>query len=362
MIGQAFRLHKRQLPAKIAFTGATSPARTTMKLCLLFALLLAALLPGAGDPKDAPPAKPRSADYRQVRDKARAWFDRLNVDSVDLLKHGVKGKKKLAEILDVYLSFYRNGADAGDRKKILARVEVLIDQTRRREYHNLSTCGETEFTENSMSYLRVAWLMKLFGLDIQSYLSEVRVILPRLDEHLKRRGPWQRAMFGEYYDRFGLAKPEVLRAAPPLSEGVISRRVPVDRIDDNACYDLTHEVFVAFDYGFQKTQKVLVAADLAYAREVLPALIDRYRAKKNPDLLAELTSCVTYLGWHSDPRYLTGIDFLLDHQNPSGTWGDYEQYRSTYREYLEQQVYLHTTMVVMESLTEAFEGDWPAAR
>ncbi len=327
----------------------------------LLALALAALPGAASDPAEGRPAGPRQDDYRGVREKARAWFDRLEVDSVDLLKHGVKGKKKLAEILDVYLSFHRNASDPAGKKEVLRRVEGLVEQTKRREYHDLARCPDKEFTENSMSYLRVAWLMKLFGLDIGSYLEEIRAVKPRLDEHLQKRGPWQRAMFAEYYDRFGLAKPGSLPAAP-LTAGVISRRLPLDRFDDNACYDLTHEVFVAFDYGFSKTQKVLSTGDLAYAREVLPRLVDRYRTRGNPDLAAELVSCMTYLGWRSDEAYRRGIDFLLDRQNPDGTWGDYERFRPSYGRYLEQEVYLHTTMVVMEALTEAYEGDWPEAK
>ena len=328
-----------------------------MSLCLVFSLL--ALLHGDAAPVDGRPAKPRSDDYRRVREKARAWFDHLTVDCADLQEHGVKGKKKLAEILDVYLSFHRNSSDPKDRQMVFDRVVELTEQTTRAEYHNLAGAPDKEFTENSMSYLRVAWLMKLLGLDIKGYLDEVRAIKPRLDEHMKQRGPWQRAMFAEYYDRFGLPKPEAILATP-LAQGVISRRLPLDRFDDNASYDLTHEVFVAFDYGFQKTQKVLAAGDLAYARETLPRLIDRYRERKNPDLLAEFVSCVTYLGWHSDPSYRRGIDYLLDHQNPDGTWGDYERYRARYGRYLDQEVYLHTTMVVMEALAEAYEGDWPA--
>jgi uncharacterized protein DUF6895 len=320
---------------------------------------LIALFPAADPPAESRPAKPRSDDYRRVREKARAWFDHLDVDCADLQKHGVKGKKKLAEILDVYLSFHRSASDPRERQKVLDRVAGLVEQTGSPEYHNLAGVPDKEFTENSMSYLRVVWLMKLLGLDTTGYLDEVRAIKPRLDEHMKKRGPWQRAMFAEYYDRFGLAKPEALRSTP-LAQGVISRRLPLDRFDDNASYDLTHEVFVAFDYGFQKTQKVLAAGDLAYAREVLPRLIDRYRERKNPDLLAEFVSCVTYLGWHADPSYRRGIDYLLDHQNPDGTWGDYERHRATYGRYLDQEVYLHTTMVVTEALIEAYEGDWPA--
>src|SRR5262245_25685673 len=242
-----------------------------MNHCLCIWLALAALPHGAPAAEEARPVKPREDDYRRVREKARAWLDRLDVDCADLQSHGVKGKKKLAEILDVYLCFQRTAADADDRKKVAEKVEELVEQTRHHEYHDLAGVPDDVFTQNSMSYLRVAWLMKLLGLDIKDYLDEVRAIKPRLDEHLKKRGPWQRAMFAEYYDRFGLSKPEVLLSTP-LSQGVISRRLPIDQFNDNASYDLTHEVFVAFDYGFQKTQKVLSAGDLAYAKDILPRL------------------------------------------------------------------------------------------
>src|SRR5688572_26723628 len=44
-------------------------------------------------------ALPRADDYQRAKARARAWFDRLEVDPVALLEAGIKGKKKLAEIL-----------------------------------------------------------------------------------------------------------------------------------------------------------------------------------------------------------------------------------------------------------------------
>src|SRR5688572_2643997 len=62
------------------------------------------------DPSPEPPravstggAKVRLSDYHAARTRARVWLDALEVDPVDLMKHGIKGKKKLAEILDCYL-------------------------------------------------------------------------------------------------------------------------------------------------------------------------------------------------------------------------------------------------------------------
>ncbi|UCG33592.1 MAG: hypothetical protein JSU68_02955, partial [Phycisphaerales bacterium] len=126
-------------------------------------------------------------------------------------------------------------------------------------------------------------------------------------------------------------------------------------------YDLTHEVFVAFNYGLQRTQDHFGPEELAYTREVLPALVRRYVNENNPDLTAEMISCMTYLGYHGDDAYREGLDYLLDSQNANGTWGDYERYRPYYGRYLDQHVYLHTTMVACRALMEAYEGNWASA-
>lgn len=309
----------------------------------------------------APPVEAQRAAYLRAKAAARAWLDRLEVDCADLQRHNVKGKKKLAEILDAYLSLYRHAPDAAEREGIRKRVEALTQQTRRPEYHNLRDCPEAELTQNSMSYLRVLVLMDEFGLDTNAYREEVRRAKPRLDAHIEKRGPWQRAMFREYYDKLGLELPPVLTGTPPMEEGVISRRAPVAEIDDRAAYDLTHEVFVAFHYGLERKQTKFGPADLEYARWVFPALVARYVERRNPDLVGELVSCMTYLGWRSDPACRRGIEYLLASQNLDGSWGSYERHRPTYGKYLEQHVYLHTTMVVLDALIHVFEGNWDRA-
>ncbi|MCH9002623.1 MAG: hypothetical protein IIC02_08620, partial [Planctomycetes bacterium] len=175
--------------------------------------------------------KPRYQDYLQARHKARAWFDDLEVDSVELLKHRIKGKKKVAEILGVYMHFLNHTKEPQEIAHIADRVKRLVGQTAGPEYHNMGTCGERELIQNSMSYFRVMWLMREFGLDISSYLEEVRKIKPRIDDHFKKRGPWQKAMFAQYYDRFGLEKPPILRGVNAMKQGVIARRLAADRYD-----------------------------------------------------------------------------------------------------------------------------------
>jgi hypothetical protein len=300
------------------------------------------------------------ADYLKVKEKARKWLDGLQVNCAELIQNNVKGKKKLTEILDAYLSLFRLAKDPAEKEGIRRRVDELTLQTKTAEYHNMASCPDEEFKENSMSYLRTAVLMEELGLDTSHYLREILAVKPRMDAHFETRGPWQRAMFAEYYDKFGLEKPPLLQGIP-MEAGIISQRIPLEKYNNNMTYDLTHEVFVAFHYGLKRKQDRFSAADLAYAKDMLPKLTLRYLGRKDPDLVAELTSCMTYLGWHSDPAYRQGIEYLLGVQNSSGTWGNYERYREKYGKYLEHHVYLHTTMVVLESLTEAFEGGWEPA-
>ena len=299
--------------------------------------------------------RPRWIDYLGLKHKAWAWFDQLEVDPVELLEHGVKGKKKLAEILAAYLTLYQHTTDATARDRIQQRVAQLARHTQRPEYHDMWVNSETEFLQNSMSYFRVLWLLDHLGQDTTAYRQRLLAVQPRMDEHLKRRGPWQQAMFAEYYTRFGLGKPPGLSAA---LEGVVTRRLPLAQYDRDKAYHLTHEVFVAFDYGLRRTQSHFTAEDLAYIRMVLPVLAEASRRQNDQDLLAETLMGMTYLGWHTEPVYCQGIDHLLDSQNPNGTWGNYEALRHAGVPYLDHRVYLHTTQVVLQALSAVYEGGW----
>jgi hypothetical protein len=223
------------------------------------------------------------------------------------------------------------------------------------------TNSDIEFRQNRMSYLRILWLLEYIGLDTTDYRQNLHAIKPRLDTDLPKSGPWHQIVFTKYYDAFELEKPQVLSTAP-LQRGLIAQRLPLQHYDRIRTYHLTHEVFAVFEYGFRQTQNVLTPGDSAYLRDILPALIKRARHEHNADLLAELLSCMTYLGWHSAPGYRQGLTYLLDHQNPTGTWGsNYESRRKRYGKYLDQNLYLHTTLVVIRALIEAYEGRWPTS-
>lgn len=302
--------------------------------------------------QQAPSYRVRRLDYERAIQRARSWLDQLEVDTVELTQNGVKGKKKLGEILAVYWNFYMYSKNPEDRARILNRVEMLTEQVNTPEYNNMLTASDTEFKQNSMSFLRVLWIMEKFGLDTRQYHEELGVVKPRMDEHFKIRGSWQRAMFASYYDRFDLEKPPVLLSASQ-GEGAVARRTPPTSFSRRIGYQLTHEVFVAYDYGNLRTQNRFDADDLAYLKDALPHLVEYCIEKRDPDVLAEAISSMTFLGFTDHPGYLEGINYLLDTQNPDGTWGRYS--RQGYGKYVDQHLYLHTTAAAAKALLTVFE-------
>jgi hypothetical protein len=302
------------------------------------------------------------AEYKRDLARGRAFLDGIEVDPVALRAHGIKGKKKLVEALDAYYRFYQIEADPG-RGQVLARVEKLVAVTRTAAYHDMRTVSDHQFKEDATSYLRAALLIDRMGLDDARYRSEIRAAQGRLDAHLKERGPHQRRAFHGYYQHFGLTEPFPLGLA--LEGGLIAKHPDPLTLPRADAYALTHEVFAAYDFGdgidqdrcsdgggcerrFDETERV-------YLRSALSRLVGLWQGRGDPDLVAELLSCMRYLGDVDQPEYRTGLAYLLASQNSEGTWGTYESLRTRFGDYVRQGFYLHTVMVVLDALTLAFE-------
>ena len=274
-------------------------------------------------------------------------------------ENDVQGIKKLAEILDAYLVLAVTAMDAEERAIIVGRAARLAAQTDTEEYHTLAISSRADLQGNAMSYFRVAWVMDRLGLDTSGYRRRLKSLKPRMDELLAQHPDYKLEMFTRFYDHFAMAKPAALRRT--YSQGVIERRAPLTAYDDaKVGYELTHLVFYAYDYGYQPTQTRFEAGDLDYVVQTVPELIRESIRVNYPDLLAELLSCMTYVGRKDHAVAQQATDYLLTHQNANGTWGSYEVLRPRYGAYLEHQWYLHTTLVSLRSLAEIFEGDWPS--
>ncbi len=296
--------------------------------------------------------------YENAIAQARKWLDTLEVDPIKLRQQGIKGKKKLAEILDAYLTLYEYTSNPEDRTHILHRVKDLVAVTTRPEYHNMKYIPPTEFNQDSTSYLRVCYLMDQFSLPTEDYRRQIQAILPELNAHMKERGVWQRKVFAFYYDYFSLPKPPILQQESQL-KGVIAGRLPLSQYNKDLAYDLTHEVFNVYEYGHRKISSGFNPEDREYLRKTIVPLLDRSLAEGDVDLGAELISCLTYLGMQDEAIYQPAILYLLQSQNKDGTWGHYEDIRAEIGNLVDQHLYLHTTLVVLQSLVEAFNGNWP---
>ena len=119
-------------------------------------------------------------------------------------------------------------------------------------------------------------------------------------------------------------------------------------------YNLTHEIFVPYEFGEKLDADFFSEPDKAYLRPLLADLTAYGIGLDDADITAELTSCLRYLHFTDLPVYQESLQYLLKSQRPDGKWGNYEQHRGYYGDYVNQAFYLHTTLVVVDALTTAF--------
>jgi len=298
----------------------------------------------------------RAADYRHALDGARGWLDALTIDPAALRAAGLKGKKKLTEQLDGYVRLWKV-ADPDQKAAILTRARAITAVTGDPTYHDLASVSDDELREDSTSYLRTALLMEELGLDTSGYREQIRQAKPRLDAHLRSRGAHQQLAFHWYYRHFGLEEPFPLGGA--LEDGIIARRPNPASISSRDAYRLTHEVFVPYEFGDLLDQvDPFDAAAKSYLETALRLQVRRAIGAGDADLLAELLSSMRYLRRVESAEYRDGLAFLLDHQHEDGSWGDLEEARRIFGEHAAEGRILHSTTVVIESLTVAFHPPW----
>jgi len=255
--------------------------------------------------------------YDTAISRARAFLDPLEVNPQSLRSVNIKGKKKLVEALDAYYRLYQVATPAA-RPALLAKVEALARPTTEDRYHDMLTIADREFKEDATSYLRAALLLDRLGLDTSRYRREIAAVKWRLDAHMRERGPHQRRAFHAYYQHFGLAEPFPLEGA--LDKGFIAARAEPDKLPRMDVYAFTHEIFAAYDFGEKLDADAFSEADRAYLQGALPRLTTTWIEKRDPDLVAELVSCLRYAQLSGDPSYVAGLRYLLDEQNSDGSW------------------------------------------
>jgi len=289
--------------------------------------------------------------YRAALALARQWVDRLEVNPLKMREAGMKGKKKLTELLDTYRQLY-NALPAEAKPGLMKRIQEVAAITYTPEYHDLQKVSDEQFKQDSTSYLRAAYVLDKLGLDTKLYRAEIRKIQPRLDGQMPERGSHQQMAFAWYYRVFGLKEPFPL--ADGYKKGVVySRRDPY-QYSKAEIYQLTHEIFVPYEFGDKPDANFFSAEDLTYLRRTLDRHAVYALMLHDPDLTGELVMCMNYLRFTDLPVYRDALNYLLQSQRPNGSWGNYEDLRAQYGDAVDQNLYLHTTMVTLEALAGAF--------
>ena len=309
----------------------------------------------------SPPAKLTHAflaehteQYRAALQRSRTWLDTLVVDPFALREHGIKGKKKLTELLDTYRRLLSIAA-SNDKPDIIKRIRKIAETTSDVRFHDMPTVDATTFKEDATSYLRTAFLLDKMELLPPIYRQELTRAHPRLNEHMHTRGVNQQMAFHLYYKHFNLDEPFPLSTA--FQAGVIAARRTAAWFERSrmAVYDLTHEVFVPYEFGEKPDTDFFSAEDKAYLKNILMGLSSFYIGMQDPDVVGELVSCMNYLEITDTKEYRVALEYLLQAQGDNGTWGNYNWLRGRYGDYVDQAFYLHTTMVVLDALITAFE-------
>ncbi len=296
--------------------------------------------------------------YQSSIAKAIDWVDHLQLDLDYIQEKKLGSKKFLAEYLGFYWHSYKVARDSSVKAQIRAKIQPYYRYTKTAKYHNMALLSDKLFKKNSMSYLRVLWLLDNLDFDTNFYRKEVDKIQDRLDQQMPIRGNWQKAVFKEYYAYFKLKLPEALVQFKD-DNGVIDQALPIEQYTKNTAYKFTHFIFAAFEYGNKQHQNRFTKKQMHYIQEILPKLTHYYRAvKPNIDLLGELVSCMVYLGFTDTEEFVLSYNYLIGHQNTNGSWGNYEKARQKIGDDINFRAYLHTTLVVTEAILAYNEGEF----
>ena len=284
-------------------------------------------------------------------DRTKKFAENMHFDLDYIRNKGLPDKKYLAEYLGLFLKLKKYYHNAKTDNEIQQKLQPIYDKINQKEFHNMATVSDKLFKKNSMSYMRIMWLLNELGQDISKYKKEFYAIKKRMDDHMKLRGEWQRAVFDKYYDYFKLKKPTELVYAKKL-KGPIDYQKPISFYNRANAYILTHFIFAAYDYGNSLTQNRFNKADLAYLNTILPQIIKKFEAVNNDDLVGELLTCQVLLQQNNTPDFKNSYQRLLSRQNQDGSFGAYENYRKKVGNDVDFRAYLHTTLVDIEMFIE----------
>ncbi len=295
--------------------------------------------------------KVRKNTYKEAIERTTKFANELDFNLDYIRNKGLADKKFLAEFLGMYLKLDKATTSSKEKEKLHKRIEPFYQKTFDKKFHNLAILKDKEFKKNSMSYMRIMWLLNEMKFDISHYKKELAKVQNRMDAHMKIRGEWQRAVFDKYYDFFKIKKPVILREAKRL-KGPIATQKKIEFYNRRNAYILTHFLFAAYDYGNKKTQTRFSKKDIEYLKKIIPQIIKKFELKQNDDIVAELLTCLIFIGETETNTFKTSYKRILNRQNTDGSFGSYERARKKVGNDIEFRYYMHTTLVALETLVE----------
>ena len=116
---------------------------------------------------------------------------------------------------------------------------------------------------------------------------------------------------------------------------------------DNVTYAITHVVYTLNDYHKYRLSPAWLPQEFKYLRTNI-AEAERY---EDPEILGEFMDTLRAFGEdESSPEIRAGMDYLLSHQNPDGSWGEMDD-SDIYTRY-------HTTWTAIDGLREySYRGE-----
>jgi hypothetical protein len=146
----------------------------------------------------------------------------------------------------------------------------------------------------------------------------------RCGRPLRMRSPqdvWYDALIIAYVGQrsgvpFGASYAEVLRWLPTLRP---YRAAPSTTEFYDNVYAVTHVVYTLNDYGRYRLDPRWLPDEFEFLRANLHEAV----AQRDADMLGEFVDSLRAFGLtEADPEIRAGVDYLLAHQNPDGSWGD----------------------------------------
>jgi hypothetical protein len=146
----------------------------------------------------------------------------------------------------------------------------------------------------------------------------------RCGRPLRMRTPqdvWYDALITAYVGqrsgvRLGAAYADVLRWLPALRPYAAD---PASEEFYDDVYAVTHVVYTLNDYGRYRLDPRRLPAEFAFLRAHVHEAVRRGDA----DMLGEFLDSLRAFGLdEADPEIRAGVEYLLAHQNPDGSWGD----------------------------------------